>query len=42
MDHAGAAVGPLIASLLVMMQVNIRTISWIAAIPGLFAVLAVG
>ena len=40
MDHAGAVVGPLIATLLVALHVPIRSIFWIAAIPGLFALAA--
>lgn len=40
MDHAGAVVGPLLATLLVALHVPIRSIFWIAAIPGLFALVA--
>ena len=37
MDHAGAVVGPLVATLLVALQVPLRSIFWIAVIPGMFA-----
>lgn len=40
MDHAGAVVGPLLATLLVALHVPIRSIFWIAVIPGLFALVA--
>ncbi|ABQ25190.1 major facilitator superfamily MFS_1 [Geotalea uraniireducens Rf4] len=42
MDHAGAIVGPLIATLLLTFFIkDIRTIFWLAAIPGLLAVLLI-
>ena len=37
MDHAGAVVGPLLATLLIALHVSIRSIFWMAAIPGAFA-----
>lgn len=40
MDHAGAVVGPLLATLLVALHVPIRSIFWTAAIPGLLALAA--
>jgi MFS family permease len=40
MDHAGAVVGPLLATLLMALHVPIRSTFWIAAIPGLFALVA--
>ena len=42
MDHAGALVGPLIATLLLAWFVkDLRTVFWIAAIPGLLAVVLI-
>ena len=42
MDHAGALVGPLIATLLLAYFVtDVRTVFWLAAIPGLCAVLLI-
>jgi MFS family permease len=41
MDHAGAVVGPLIATLLLSLGVPLRTVFWAALIPGLVSVLAV-
>lgn len=42
MDHAGALVGPLIATLLLTYFVSdLRTVFWLAAIPGLIAVLLI-
>ncbi|MRR35970.1 MFS transporter, partial [bacterium] len=42
MDHAGALVGPLIATLLLTLFVrDLRTVFWLAAIPGLLAVLLI-
>ncbi len=40
MDHAGAVVGPLIATLLLAMGLNVRPIFWIAIVPGVLAVVA--
>lgn len=41
MDHAGAVIGPLVASLLLALGVPLRTVFAIAVIPGLLSVLAV-
>ncbi len=42
MDHAGAVVGPLLATALLATWVNdLRTLFWLASIPGAFAVLLV-
>lgn len=42
MDHAGAFVGPLVATLLLTWFVSdLRTLFWLAAIPGLLAVLLI-
>jgi MFS family permease len=42
MDHAGALVGPLLATLLLAWFVkDLRTVFWLAAIPGLLAVLLI-
>ena len=42
MDHAGALVGPLLATLLLAWFVNdLRTVFWLAAFPGLLAVLLI-
>ena len=42
MDHAGAVVGPLIATGLLAWRIkDLRTLFWCAAIPGLLAVLAI-
>lgn len=40
MDHAGAVVGPLFATVLVALHVPIRSIFWVAVIPGLCALVA--
>ena len=41
LDHAGAVMGPLIAFALLSANVPFRTVFWLAAIPGVFAVLCV-
>lgn len=42
MDHAGALVGPLVATLLLSYFVtDLRTVFWLAAVPGLIAVLLI-
>lgn len=42
MDHAGAVIGPLIATfLLAYVTKDLRTVFWLAAIPGLLAVLMI-
>jgi MFS family permease len=41
MDHAGAVLGPLIATGLLAGHVPLRRVFWLAAIPGLFALVAV-
>ncbi len=41
MDHAGAVVGPLIATLLLGLGVPLRRVFWLALIPGVLSVLAV-
>ena len=41
MDHAGAVVGPLIATLLLGLGVPLRRVFWLALIPGALSVLAV-
>ncbi|HEV8548295.1 MAG TPA: MFS transporter [Polyangiaceae bacterium] len=41
MDHAGAVIGPVTATLLLSRGVPLRTVFWIAALPGFFALLAV-
>jgi MFS family permease len=41
MDHAGAVIGPVTATLLLGAGLPLRTVFWIAAVPGLFALLAV-
>jgi len=42
MDHAGALVGPLIATgLLVFFAMDVRSVFWLAAIPGFIAVLLI-
>ncbi len=42
MDHAGAIIGPLIASLLLgVAGFGLRTVFWLAAIPGIFAVVVI-
>ncbi len=41
MDHAGAVVGPLIATLLLGLGLTMREVFWIALLPGLLSVLAV-
>ena len=40
MDHAGAVVGPLLASILLLLGLDLRLVFALAAVPGLFAVLA--
>src|SRR5436305_681083 len=41
MDSAGAVIGPLLALLIMARTGNMRTVFWVAAIPGLLAILAV-
>lgn len=41
MDHAGAVGGPLIAAALLSAGVGLRSVFWIAAVPGIFAVITV-
>src|SRR5947209_301069 len=41
MDSAGAVIGPLLALLIMAHTGNMRTVFWVAAIPGLLAILAV-
>ncbi|MEN9578416.1 MAG: hypothetical protein RJA70_1425 [Pseudomonadota bacterium] len=41
MDHAGAVVGPLIATALLGLGVPLRSVFWIALIPGVLSVIAV-
>ena len=42
MDHAGALIGPLIAAgLLALLAADLRTVFWLAAIPGVVAVLLI-
>ena len=38
MDHAGAVLGPIIATGLLVWGCHLRTVFWLAAIPGVFAV----
>jgi MFS family permease len=40
MDHAGAVVGPLTATLLLKLGLPLRTVFWVAAVPGVFALTA--
>ena len=37
MDHAGAVVGPLLASLLIAERLSVRGVFWVAVIPGIIA-----
>jgi MFS family permease len=41
MDHAGAVVGPVTATLLLKLGMPLRTVFWVAALPGLLALVAV-
>jgi MFS family permease len=41
MDHVGAVVGPLIATALIAMSLSMRSVFWIAVIPGAIATLLV-
>jgi MFS family permease len=41
MDHAGAVVGPLVATLLLGFGLGLRTVFWLAAVPGVLSVLCV-
>ena len=41
MDHAGAVVGPVFATLLLSLGLSLRSVFWIAALPGVFALVAV-
>ncbi len=41
MDHAGAVVGPLLATALLALGLQVRTVFWLALVPGLLSVLAV-
>ena len=41
MDHVGAVVGPLIATALIALSLSIRSVFWIAVIPGAIATLLV-
>ncbi len=41
MDHAGAVIGPLLALALLAGGASVRTVFWLAAIPGVLGVLAV-
>lgn len=41
MDHAGAVVGPLVATLLLSFGIGLRTVFWVAAVPGTLSVLCV-
>jgi len=40
MDHTGAVVGPVTATLLLKLGLPLRTVFWVAAVPGLFALAA--
>lgn len=40
MDHTGAVVGPVTATLLLKLGLPLRTVFWVAAVPGLFALVA--
>jgi len=41
MDHAGAVIGPVTAALLLKLGLPLRTVFWVAALPGLLALIAV-
>ena len=41
MDHAGAVVGPVLATLLLSGGLSLRSVFWIAALPGVLALVAV-
>ena len=41
MDHAGAVLGPITATLLLSRGMPLRHVFWVAAVPGLFALVAV-
>jgi MFS family permease len=41
MDHGGAVVGPLVATALLSLGLPLRTVFWIALVPGVLSVLAV-
>ncbi|MCE9518019.1 MAG: MFS transporter [Verrucomicrobia bacterium] len=41
MDHIGAMLGALLATILLSIGLNTRQVFWVAAIPGVFAVLAI-
>lgn len=41
MDHAGAVVGPLVATALLGLGWHLRTVFWVALVPGVLSVLAV-
>ena len=41
MDHAGAVIGPVTAALLLKLGMPLRTVFWVAAVPGLLALIAV-
>jgi MFS family permease len=41
MDHAGAIIGPLVATLLLSLGIAVRDVFWLAAIPGILAVICV-
>lgn len=41
MDHAGAVVGPLVATALLVLGWPLRTVVWVALVPGVLSVLAV-
>jgi len=40
MDHTGAVVGPVTATLLLKLGLPLRTVFWVAAVPGVFALAA--
>ncbi len=40
MDHTGAVLGPVTATLLLKLGLPLRTVFWVAAVPGLFALAA--
>jgi MFS family permease len=41
MDHAGAVIGPVTAALLLGLGLPLRTVFWVAAVPGLLSLVAV-
>ncbi|MFN0064258.1 MAG: MFS transporter [Myxococcaceae bacterium] len=41
MDHAGAVVGPILATVLLSFNVPLRTVFWLALVPGMLSVVAV-